>query len=457
MASGRLPGFYVDAGGEMSEGDLITALSVSPPFQSPVSPPQGDRVLTSSFSPSKAGSTGDWRKAFVQRSTGTSRKIEFLCGSGRPEIERVAGQAVAAMDRKVRPTLVEDGLGGTYFINDENGRSIAVFKPRDEEALAPNNPKAHAGARLGAPGMKAGVLVGEAALNEYATYLLDQWADPVLRAGVCATGIVRFAHSMFFSAEEDQGSVFRQVKDKVGSFQLFADHECTAEDYSYSRFSGDAVHRIAMLDIRLCNTDRHTGNILVKQQRHLDGDQLWLIPIDHGFALPAEVGDATFDWVCWPQAKQPFSDVMRDAILAIDPDRDEKALRFKLPAIREECLTTLRITTSLLKKGVQAGLTAFDIAGLMIRPYARQAELPAPSQLEEIFSQARSCALRTTYYMKQRPQAQNSEDVRRHLHTKAFLHTMEKLIQAKCLEMKSAKETAAVVPTIVRGVVPPPS
>jgi hypothetical protein len=442
----------------MSESDSMTPRSLSPPFQSPVSPPQGERVFTSSFSPSKAGGTGDWRKAFVQRSTGTSRKIEFLCGSGRPEIERVASQAVAAMNRKVRPTLVEDGLGGTYFINNEKGRSIAVFKPRDEEALAPNNPKAHAGACLGAPGMKAGVLVGEAALNEYATYLLDQWAEPALRAGVCATGIVRFAHSMFFSAEEDQGSVFRQVKDKVGSFQLFADHECTAEDYSYSCFSGDAVHRIAMLDIRLCNTDRHTGNILVKHQRHPSGDRLSLIPIDHGFALPAEVGDATFDWVYWPQAKEPFSNVMRDAILAIDPDRDEKALRFKLPAIREECLTTLRITTILLKKGVQAGLTAFDMADLMIRPYVRQAELPVPSQLEEIFSQARSCALRTTYYMKQRPQTQNSEDARRQLHMKAFLHSMEKLIQAKCMDVKSAKAMAAVVPPpIVRDVVPPPS
>eukprot|EP01052_Picozoa_sp_SAG31_P046538 SAG31_NODE_8943_length_1359_cov_1.058730_1_plen_253_part_00 len=239
---------------------------------------------------------------------GPSRKIDFLYGSARPEIERVARAAVAAMDRRIKPTLVEDGLGGTYFIRGsscsdgtgggtenehcvEKTPCIAVFKPRDEEPMAPNNPKVHSGSAMGAPGMKAGVLVGEAAVNEYAAYLVDVGSPAELVAGVCATALVRFAHSMFFAANEEAeaggGCMFRQVKDKVGSFQLFAEHDCTAEDLGPSKYSIDSVHRIAVLDIRICNTDRHMGNILCRVQPNAEPPVL--IPIDHGYALPDEV------------------------------------------------------------------------------------------------------------------------------------------------------------------------
>ena len=49
---------------------------------------------------------------------------------------------------------------------------IGVFKPRDEEPNAINNPKQQqqqqAHAALGAPGLKGGIRVGDAALNEWA-------------------------------------------------------------------------------------------------------------------------------------------------------------------------------------------------------------------------------------------------------------------------------------------------
>ena len=45
------------------------------------------------------------------------------------------------------------------------------------------------------------------------------------------------------------------------------------------------VQKIAVLDIRLANADRHAGNILVCQ----DGDHMQLVPIDHGYCLPEKV------------------------------------------------------------------------------------------------------------------------------------------------------------------------
>jgi len=39
------------------------------------------------------------------------------------------------------PEMVEDGEGGTYFLRDAKGNTIAVFKPADEEPFSVGNPK----------------------------------------------------------------------------------------------------------------------------------------------------------------------------------------------------------------------------------------------------------------------------------------------------------------------------
>ena len=41
------------------------------------------------------------------------------------------------------PKLASAGTGGSYFISDTQGQSVAVFKPEDEEPMAINNPKGH--------------------------------------------------------------------------------------------------------------------------------------------------------------------------------------------------------------------------------------------------------------------------------------------------------------------------
>merc|ERR1719265_2810221 len=90
-------------------------------------------------------------------------------------------------------------------------------------------------------------------------------SSTMLRAGVRPTALVCIHNSVFHLAEESRKSVFRSIKDKVGSFQLFAKHSCTSEEVGFQRFSVERVHAIAALDIRLCNTDRHTGNMLVSE------------------------------------------------------------------------------------------------------------------------------------------------------------------------------------------------
>merc|ERR1719436_850694 len=141
----------------------------------------------------------DWRRSFVEKAFKANRKIEYLPGTHcreSHEVHDAMEEAIAALENGIKPHLVEDGLGGTYFLKGLSGATVAVFKPRDEEPLAPNNPKVHAGRGQGA-GLKEGVLVGEAAMSEYSAFLVDQMSSPALRAGVCATALVRVADSAF--------------------------------------------------------------------------------------------------------------------------------------------------------------------------------------------------------------------------------------------------------------------
>ena len=70
------------------------------------------------------------------------------------------------------PERPREGMGGTYFFMNENGRKVGILKPCDEEPLAPNNPKGYVGRQLGDPGWKPTVRVGEAAMREVGVILV---------------------------------------------------------------------------------------------------------------------------------------------------------------------------------------------------------------------------------------------------------------------------------------------
>lgn len=89
--------------------------------------------------------------------------------------------ARAGLAEGLQPTLAKAGTGGSYFLQDVQGKPVAVFKPEDEEPHAVNNPKGRTGGSsdgssscaTGSEGLRRGTRPGEGAVREVAAYVLD--------------------------------------------------------------------------------------------------------------------------------------------------------------------------------------------------------------------------------------------------------------------------------------------
>ncbi|XP_010943329.1 phosphatidylinositol 4-kinase gamma 7 [Elaeis guineensis] len=322
-----------------------------------------------------------------------SGPIEILgCSSHCSRTKQLVKDAVKAIKSGVDPIPVHGGLGGAYYFRNSRGESIAIVKPTDEEPFAPNNPKGFIGKALGQPGLKKSVRVGETGFREVAAYLLDY--DHF--ANVPPTVLVKITHAVFHVNDGVNGANGKahdkksQAVSKIASFQQFISHDFDASDHGTSSFPVAAVHRIGILDIRIFNTDRHAGNLLVRKL--VDGAgrfgaQTELIPIDHGLCLPESLEDPYFEWIHWPQASVPFSDDELEYIANLDPVRDSDMLRMKLPMIREACLRVLVLSTIFLKEAVAFGLCLAEIGEMMSREFRCMEE--EPSELEVVCIEAR--------------------------------------------------------------------
>lgn len=291
---------------------------------------------------------------------------------------------IDGLEKGKRPIRSSEGTGGTYFMQSASGnKKVAVFKPMDEEPLAENNPQ---GLPLSSDGegLKRGTRVGEGALREVAAYLLDHPRNGSHKsgemgfAGVPPTVMVQCLDEGFNHPERYEGA---PKSIKMGSLQMFMNNYGSCEDMGPQDFPVEEVHKISVFDIRTANADRHTGNILVGREG--EERRIVLIPIDHGYCLPENFEDCTFDWLYWPQAKQPYSPETTDYIKSLDAEKDIALLKLYGWDLTLECARTLRISTMLLKKGTERGLNPFAIGSIMCRE-----TLNKKSILEEIIHEA---------------------------------------------------------------------
>ena len=335
-------------------------------------------------------------------------------------LKRIIQQARRGLALGLKPDLVLDGSGGTYFLHDARKVRVAVFKPSDEEPYAENNPRGYVPqGRVSeydfsvegpeSMSMRAGIKPGEACLREVAAYLLDHdsFADvPMtslaearhpafhcngsmlnLNQGGASVGRHSLANLSISSSSYDSCS--KQPPKKVGSCQEFVNAECTMDDLSPSKISVDELHKIAVLDIRLMNADRNTANLLCRRNPE-DPDHIELIPIDHGYCLRTVSDVCWFDWcwLDWPQMKLPVSAKTKEYILGLDIEADALLLKERLQ-IPERALDYFRLSCKLLQEGIRSGMTLYDVAILCCRN-DDAGELP--SKLETLMSMAEEIA-----------------------------------------------------------------
>lgn len=316
--------------------------------------------------------------------------IEILGNSSRiAKTKQLVKEIIKGIKNGVDPLPVHSGLGGAYYFRNVRGDSVAIVKPTDEEPFAPNNPKGFVGKALGQPGLKRSVRVGETGFREVAAYLLDY--DHF--ANVPPTALVKITHSIFNINDGVNANKphTKKLVSKIASLQQYIRHDYDASDHGTSSFPVSAVHRIGILDIRIFNTDRHAGNLLVKKLDDVGMfGQVELIPIDHGLSLPESLEDPYFEWIHWPQASIPFSDDELEYIRNLDPVRDSEMLRSELPMVREACLRVLVLCTIFLKEAAGYGLCLAEIGEMMSREFRNGEE--EPSELEVICIEARRLA-----------------------------------------------------------------
>ncbi|TVU32439.1 hypothetical protein EJB05_24170 [Eragrostis curvula] len=300
-----------------------------------------------------------------------NRKVKIF-----PAVMDMIGITTAGLENGFLPDMSTEGSGGVYFMKDHSGQSnVAVFKPIDEEPMAENNPRGLP-LSVDGEGLKRGTRVGEGALREVAAYVLDHPIDGCKSdgtagfSGVPPTALVRCFH---------MGKEF-----KIGSLQMFVSNFGSCEDMGPRAFPVKEVQKIAVLDIRLANADRHAGNILVCQ----DGDHLKLVPIDHGYCLPEKFEDCTFEWLYWPQAREPFSAETVAYIRSLDAEEDIALLKFHGWELSHQSARVLRVSTMLLKKGAERGLTPYDIGSIMCRETVKK-----ESEIEVIIEEAEDAVL----------------------------------------------------------------
>lgn len=309
-------------------------------------------------------------------------------------ISKLISDTFDGLERGNQPIRSTEGSGGVYFMPHSLDHAyISVFKPIDEEPMAVNNPHGLP-LSLDGEGLKKGTRIGEGALREVAAYLLDHprnWPWLVSDedkgfAGVPPTTMVKCLHE---GLNYPEGYEYSIENIKIGSLQMFVKNFGSCEDMGPSAFPVDEVHKISVLDIRLANADRHAGNILFS--RSSEDGQIVLIPIDHGYCLPENFEDCTFDWLYWPQARQPYSAETVAYIESLDAEQDIELLRSHGWDLPLKCARTLRISTMLLQKGVERGLTPFAIGNIMCRKTPKD-----ESVIEKIVREAQEAVLPST-------------------------------------------------------------
>ncbi|KAF6263157.1 phosphatidylinositol 3 and 4-kinase-domain-containing protein [Scenedesmus sp. NREL 46B-D3] len=213
--------------------------------------------------------------------------IEVACTAHtNTGVRSLVKSVIRGLKARQEPEAAREGMGGTYFFPNELGRKCAIFKPCDEEPLAPANPKGYVGRASATRGGRAPHK--RDGLHRFRT------------RDVHAIGILDIR---LFNTDRHAGNILHALNSGLNAAAAAA-----------------AVASVGSYE---------------------------LIPIDHGFCLPEALEAPYFEWLHWPQACLPFDDGELAYIAQLDAAVDIAMLQRELPNLRPECLRVLEVATTL--------------------------------------------------------------------------------------------------------------
>jgi len=282
-----------------------------------------------------------------------------------PHFTEVIRSAETAIDNGIYPQRIYQGSSGSYFVKSSDGKTIGVFKPKDEEPYGRLNPKwtkwMH---KMCCPCCfgRSCLIPNQGYMSEAGASLVDEKLGLKV---VPKTKVVRLASETFNYLRIDRekarakrviGERFPKVgrhfnrmglPPKVGSFQMFVE-EFKDADYYLRRFETEPLpdpvssefqykfERLVALDYIIRNTDRGNDNWLIKyirppaseatlldeqteEQQEEPLPEVDVAAIDNGLAFPFKHPDSwrayPYHWAWLTYAKVPFSQRIRDLIL----------------------------------------------------------------------------------------------------------------------------------------------
>eukprot|EP00735_Rhodelphis_limneticus_P004739 TRINITY_DN16369_c0_g1::TRINITY_DN16369_c0_g1_i1::g.29495::m.29495 TRINITY_DN16369_c0_g1::TRINITY_DN16369_c0_g1_i1::g.29495 ORF type:complete len:395 (+),score=48.01,sp/Q5ZIK0/P4K2B_CHICK/49.34/8e-125,PI3_PI4_kinase/PF00454.22/1.5e-41,Peptidase_S7/PF00949.16/0.18 TRINITY_DN16369_c0_g1_i1:106-1290(+) len=264
-----------------------------------------------------------------------------------PDIALILAEVESAIRMGIQPVRIPQGSSGSYFVRNRSGRTVGVYKPKNEEPYGHLNPKWTKWFQkflfpccFG----RSCLLPNQGYLSEAGTSLVDEKLGLDL---VPKTRVVKLASPAF-----NYSTVRRQVCErmslplplKVGSLQVyvegFSDAASKLELFASGKLPPQVqtdfriqFERLCILDFIVRNTDRTLDNWLVKLESHTESENeidiepkqqklyVRIAAIDNGLSFPIKHPDNwrayPYSWAFLDFARIPFSQHTRDKFLPL--------------------------------------------------------------------------------------------------------------------------------------------
>lgn len=306
-------------------------------------------------------------------------KYDEMRRSGKA-LKRQVQETLCNGGKIVRQTSLGQRTSGAYLIQDQNGKTIAIFKPEDEGTWRPHNPnpqyrKAEISEEDKYFHQVNSAEQGKPAIRQHLAELLHVGTATTIPRGI----IMDLSSDQFFSLAAQSKDKRNLPQTKRGFLQQWISNSqplinyhptmkgCSSKQLPpitalnfhdnpiLDRISLDDFQEVVLNDMLIYNQDRNTGNLLVSFDAE---NNLYLTLIDHDAVLPGKL-TSLFGMYQHTRMNEPFTITSLQLIQAIDPDF--QAVAIEKAGLSKEIANNAKALAIVIKYFAATGATLHDI------------------------------------------------------------------------------------------------